>query len=286
MAAGHDRDRLAPQAARARRKARATRAPDPGLRLRALPREGLSRPEDVLGRGARRHRADARRGLRDGPHRGRPRRGDRDGSQRPPQRARPQHRPPRRVDPGRVRGRQGDRGRQVPGRDPDRRHRRRQVPLRPQRRLQGEGRLRDRGTPLSEPEPPRVRGPRCDRRRPRLPDHPYGGAPRARPDGRGPGAAPRRCGLPGPGRGGGDAQPPVAEGLRNRGHGPHHPEQPDRLHDRSGGGPLDPVRRRHGKGLQRPDHPRERRRPGGMRGRRSVWRWPTASVGAATWSST
>jgi 2-oxoglutarate dehydrogenase E1 component len=40
----------------------------------------------------------------------------------------------------RVRGRQGDRGRQVAGRDPYGRHRRRQVPLRAQRRLQGEGR--------------------------------------------------------------------------------------------------------------------------------------------------
>ena len=66
----------------------------------------------------------------------------------------------------------------------------------------------------------------------------------------------------------GDPQPPVARGLLDRRHRPHHPEQPDRLHDRSGGGPFDSVRRRHGEGLQRPDHPRERRRPGGVRGRR------------------
>ena len=49
-------------------KQRPPRPPDPGLRLRALPREGLPRTEDVLGRGPRRGRADARRGLRDGAH--------------------------------------------------------------------------------------------------------------------------------------------------------------------------------------------------------------------------
>ena len=32
----------------------------------------------------------------------------------------------------------------------------------------------------------------------------------------------------------------------------------------SGGGPFHPVRRRHGEGLQRPDRPRERRRPRGL----------------------
>ena len=191
-----------------------------------------------------------------------------------------------RGDPGRVRGRQGDRGRQVAGRDPDRRHRRRQVPLRPRRRLQDARRLGDRRAALSEPEPPRVRGPGGHRRRARLADQPPGRAPRARPDGRGPGPAPRRRGLPGPGRGRRDAQPPVAEGLRDRRHGPHHPEQPDRLHHRSGGGSLHPLRRRHGEGLQRPDHPRQRRRPRGLRRRPSAWRWPTASAGAATSSST
>ena len=91
VAAGHDRDRLASQAARARGEAGAPRSPDPGLRLRALPGEGLPRAEDVLGRGPRRGGADARRGLRDGPHGGRPRRCHRHGPPRTPQRARPQH---------------------------------------------------------------------------------------------------------------------------------------------------------------------------------------------------
>ena len=55
---------------------------------------------------------------------------------------------------------------------PHRRHRRRQVPLRPQRRLQDHRRLGDRRPPLPEPEPPRVRGPGRHRRRPRLADEP------------------------------------------------------------------------------------------------------------------
>ena len=56
------------------------------------------------------------------------------------------------VDPGRVRGREGDRGGQVAGRDPHRRHRRRQVPLRPRRRLH-DPRRRRRSASASIPNP-------------------------------------------------------------------------------------------------------------------------------------
>ena len=70
--------------------------------------------------------------------------------------------------------------------------------------------------------------------------------------------------FPGPGRRRRDAQPAGAEGLRDRRHDPHHPEQPGRLHHRPRGGPLDPLRRRHGEGLQRPDRPRQRRRRRGL----------------------
>ena len=52
------------------------------------------------------------------------------------------------------------------GRDPARRHRRRQVPLRPPRRLRDRDGREDLGPPLPEPEPPRVRRPGRHRRRP------------------------------------------------------------------------------------------------------------------------
>ena len=101
-----------------------------------------------------------------------------------------------------------------------------------------------------------------------------------------PGAAARRRRLPGPGGGRRDAQPAVARGLLDRRHDPPDHRQPGRLHHRPRGGPLDPVRRRHGEGLQLPDHPRQRRRRRGAASPRSAWRWPTASGGAATSSST
>ena len=172
------------------------------------------------------------------------------------------------------------------GGDPARRHRRRQVPLRPPRGLRDRGRREDLGPPLPEPEPPRVRRPGRHRRRPlpavglRRPEA------RARPQARGAGPAARRRRLPRPGRGRRDPQPAVAQGLHDRRHDPHHPEQPGRLHHRPRGRALDPLRRRHGEGLQRADHPRQRRRRRGLHRRRCGWRWPTASAGAATSSST
>ena len=50
--------------------------------------------------------------------------------------------------------------------DPPRRHRRRQVPLRPPWRLRDDRGREDLGPPLPEPEPPRVRRPGGHRRRP------------------------------------------------------------------------------------------------------------------------
>ena len=61
VAAGDDRDRHPPRAARARREAQPAAPPDRGLPVRALHPEGLPGPEDVLDRGARRDRADDRR---------------------------------------------------------------------------------------------------------------------------------------------------------------------------------------------------------------------------------
>ena len=100
------------------------------------------------------------------------------------------------------------------------------------------------------------------------------------------GAAPRRRRLPRPGGRRRDAQPAVAEGLHHRRHDPRHPEQPGGLHHRPRGRPLDPLRRRHGEGIQRADRPRQRRRRRGLLGRDPPRRWPTASAGAATSSST
>ena len=74
--------------------------------------------------------------------------------------------------------------------------------------------------------------------------------------------------------------------LHHRRHDPRHPEQPGRLHHRPRGGPLDPLRGRHGEGLQRPDRPRQRRRRRGLLGGDPARRWPTASAGAGTSSST
>ena len=62
LAARDDRDRRPPPAAHRRRETAPAGPPDRRLPVRALPREGLPGPEDVLDRGARRGRADARRG--------------------------------------------------------------------------------------------------------------------------------------------------------------------------------------------------------------------------------
>ena len=285
VAAGDDRDRLAPRPALGRREARPAAPADRGLPVRALPAEGLSRPEDVLDRGPRRDRADARRDRDARPPERRRGGRDRDGAPRPARRPRPQPRPLGRVDPRRVRGRQGARPGQGDHRDAPLRHRRRQVPPRRRGPVQLQRRPGE-GPPVSEPEPPRVRRPGGHRRGARGADRALRPEAPPQPARRGAGAAARRRGLPGPGRGRRDAQPAVALRLQDRRHDPPDHRQPGRVHHRSHRRPLHPIRRRHGEGLQLPDHPRQRRRRRRRASPRRGWRWPTASSGAATWSST
>ena len=260
LAARDGRDRRPPRAARRRGETAPADAADRRLPVRALHREGLPGAEDLHDRGARRGRADARRaGHARPPQR---RRGGRlrHGPPRPPRRPRPQPRPLGRVDPGRVRGLQADRPGQGGGRHPARRHRRRQVPLRPPGGLRDARGREDRRPPLPQPEPPRVRQPGGRGRDPLDPVRLRGPGDRAQAEVRGAGAAARRRRLPRPGRGRRDAQPAGAEGLHHRRHDPRHPEQPGGLHHRPRGRPLDPLRGRHGEGLQRADRPRQRRR--------------------------
>ena len=89
------------------------------------------------------------------------------------------------------------------------------------------------------------------------------GAGAARPDGRAAGAHPRRRGVPRPGRRRRDVQPAEPRGVLDRRHAAPDHEQPGRLHDRSGGGPVDALLERPREGLRRPDRPRQRRRPRG-----------------------
>ncbi len=266
LVAGYGRDRRPSPAAGARRERTAADQADRRLRIRALRREGLPRAEDLHDRGARRGRADARRARHPGPPQRRRGGRLRDGAPRPPRRARPQPRALGRVDPRRVRGGEADRGGEGGGGDPTRRHRRRQVPLRPSGRLRDERRREDRRPPLPEPEPPRVRQPRGRGGDPLHPVRLRRPEARARAEARRPRPAARRRRVPRAGRGRRDAQPAGAEGLLDRRHRPHHPEQPGGLHHRPRGRPLDPVRRGHGEGLQRPDRPRQRRRRRGVLG--------------------
>ena len=83
-----------------------------------------------------------------------------------------------------------------------------------------------------EPEPPGVRRSRRHRGRPRHSElrsgsslHHDAGAGR-------PAASARRRGVPGPGGGRRDVEPPSAGGLLDRRHRPHHHRQPGGLHDR------------------------------------------------------
>ena len=85
----------------------------------------------------------------------------------------------------------------------------------------------------------------------------------ARPGRRDADPAPRRRGLRGPGRRRRDAQLLRARGLLDGRHAARDHEQPGRLHDRPGAGPLDALLVRPGQGLRRADRPRERRRPRG-----------------------
>ena len=190
---------------------------------------------------------------------GRPRGRDGHGAPRPAQRPRPHDRAALRGDPPRVRGRADDRGDR---RRPRGRLRRRQVP--PRRRRRPEDAVgRDHGHALRQPEPPgggrpRGRGPHACRA-----DRPLDARRRPRPRCGAPDPDPRRRVVCRPGRGRRDAQHRGSLRLLDRRHAPPDREQPDRLHHRSRRGPLDPLLERPGEGLRHPDHPRQRRRPGG-----------------------
>ncbi len=266
LAARDGRDRRPPPAAGRRGETSPAGAADRRLRVRALHREGLPGAEDLHDRGTRRGSADARRAGH--PRLPRRHRGGRlrHGPPRPAQRPRPQPRPLGRVDPGRVRGLEEDRRGQGRGGDPARRHRRRQVSLRPPGGLRDQRGREDRRPALPQPQPPRVRQPGCRGSGALHPVRLRRRQDRAPAQARGAGAAARRRRLPGAGRGRRDAQPAGAEGLHHRGHHPPHPEQPGGLHHRPRGRPLHPLRRRHGEGLQRPDRPRQRRRRRGLLG--------------------
>ena len=56
----------------------------------------------------------------------------------------------------------------------------------------------------------------------------------------------------------------AAARLLDRRHDPHHRQQPDRLYHRTRRSAQHALRQRPGQGLQDPDHPRQRRRPGGL----------------------
>ena len=265
-------------------------APDRGLRVRALHREGLPRPEDVLDRGPRRRSCRCSTSSSTLAHRSRRRGGrDRHGPPRPAQRPRPQPRPLGRVDPGRVRGREGDRRGQGGRRDPPP-----AAPATSSTTTAHEGvyettrRRGDRGPPLPEPQPPRVRRPG---RRPARARASQTEPRRARRS-----STTRTAAVPVLLHG--DAAFPgqgvVAETLNLQSlmgystGGTIHIIQNNQV-----GFTTDPEEGRStpyaadmAKGFNVPDHPRQRRRRRGLRRRRSAWRWPTASAGAATSSST
>ncbi len=242
----------------------AAAAPDRGRRARALHAQGLPGPEAVLDRGPRHDRPDARRADPDGRHPGRARGRDRHGPPRPAERAGPQPGPGLRLDLRRVRGLLDAR---ADHHDPPGRHGRRQVPPRRPGLLPAAQRRVDHRPPGVQSLAPGVRGSGGRRRHARGADHPAGPARPPRDQRRGAGDPPRRRGLPGPGRGGRDAQSPGARWLHRRRHDPHHPEQPGRLHHRPRRLALDDLGLRPGQGLRRADHPRQRRRRPGLRRR-------------------
>jgi 2-oxoglutarate dehydrogenase E1 component len=72
------------------------------------------------------------------------------------------------------------------------------------------------------------------------------------------------CRLPGPGRGGRDAEPVATRRLRRRRHDPHHREQPARVHGDTGGVVQHELRQRARARLQDSHRARQRRRSGGL----------------------
>ena len=124
---------------------------DRGGDVRALPAQGLPRPEALLDRRRGRPGADARPRREPGGRAGGARGGDRHGPPRPAQRAGAHHRAPLRDHHGRVRGPQG-----AP-RGTGRRHRRREIPPRCRGHPPERHRQDRRGERPAQPESPRVR---------------------------------------------------------------------------------------------------------------------------------
>ncbi len=192
LAAPRDREWVHPGRHAAGRTRQAARAAHQRRRIRALPPAGVHRPEDVLDRGCRRARADARRdnralrGVRRQPDR------HRNGPPGPPQRDHPRRGPAGGIDPGRVRGH--DRARRPRRLDPDRG--RREVPPRRRGHLHHPLRSPRRDHPRREPEPPGAGQRRRRGRHPRAPDDPRRPRRHGRPEPRGAGARARRRGLP------------------------------------------------------------------------------------------
>ncbi len=270
-------------------KRRLLGATDRRLRVRALPREGLPRAEDVLDRGARRGRADARRAGRPSPTAAAPRRSSSGwptaaGSASSPttsaarsSRSSPSSRAAKRIEAVKAvaaipHGGTGD----------VKYHYGHQGIYETQRRRE------DLRPPLPEPQPPRVRRPGGAPARARFLQSEFDGpTPRATTR-----SAPCPVLLHGdaafPGAGGRrrDAQPPVAEGLQR----PAAPSTSSRT-TRSASPPIPrtpappptpPTWRRASTSRSSTSTPTTSR----PAPRRSAWRWPTASAGAATSSST
>ena len=266
-----------PAADGAGRAAAPAAPPHRGRGARAVPAQGLPRPEALLDRRCGHAGADAGSHHRARRRGGRAGRGDRHGASRPAQRAGPHGGPPLRDHLRRVRGRPAGGGRAAHAGG---RHRRREVPPRRRRRLRhlaGQGHHRE---PVAQSESPRVRRARGGRTRAGEAD------PAARTR-----SAPRsfrraarghswRRGVRGPGCRGRDAQPRRPRGVPDRRHAPPHHQQPGRLHHRHGGRALHPLRLaispRASTSRSSMSMPTTRRRASAPRGSR--WRTGTAST--------
>ena len=195
------------------------------------------------------------------------------------QRARAQPRPSVRLDLRRVRGLLDAR---ADHHDPARRHRGRQVPPRRPGLVSAPERRVDHRPPRVEPVAPGVRGAGRGGRDAGGPDDAPGPARPPRDERRRAGDPPRRRRIPGPGRRRRDAQPPGDRRLHGRRDDPPHPEQPGRLHDRSGRLTLDSLGVGPGQGVRRADHPRQRRRRRRRVSARFAWRSRSARSSGTT----
>ncbi len=224
-------DRAAARAAGARRAAAHPVPAERGRGVRDVPADQVRGSAPVLtgGRGV----ADPAAGR--GPDRSRKRRPGRIRAghvpPRPAQRAGQHRRQVLRADLQRVRGQHGPPQHAGVGR--------RQVPPGRRRRVQDCGRPGDQDRSGGQPQPPRGRGPGDGGRGP-------GQAGRAGQGRRGrvhraAGHDARRRGVRRAGRGGRDPEPVPAARLPHRRHRAHRGQQPARLHDRPGFGPVHPC---------------------------------------------